>query len=185
MVRVLCAVLHPAGQVVVQVQQCRRAPLARIQVQRLLRILKKDVRVVLVMGVEVKKSKVQPAAAVLRGLNLCRQAMACEARRSFPSGPEEHCHARYQQCPRQPLHDGVEQRGQVGLRAQPPAKLDQRLAVVVFVPVEDPVHPPLDAPLQRLKECRHQHNGDRFAPVPRRRRQPVVRYPAAPAITPK
>ena len=78
---------------------------------------------------------------------------------------EENSHARYQQGLREPLDDGFEQGMQIGFRTQAAAKLDQRLAVVVAVAVEDAVDPVLDAPLQRIEEGGHDDECDAPGPI--------------------
>ncbi len=54
--------------------------------QRLLRVLQEDMRAVLVLTVEIQKTQVQPAIAVLRRLRLAGKPCP-EASRSFPSAP--------------------------------------------------------------------------------------------------
>ncbi len=65
---------------------------------------------------------------------------------------KKHCDPRDQQRLRQPLHDRVDQRAQVGLRVQAAAEVDQRLAVVEALLIEDAVDPRLNRPLQRIED---------------------------------
>ena len=50
---------------------------------------------------------------------------------------QEHRHPRNQQGLGQPLDNGIDQRAQIGLRVQAAAKVDQRLAIVEVLLVED------------------------------------------------
>ena len=52
----------------------------------------------------------------------------------------------------QALHDGVEQGAEVGLRVEPAAEFDQRLAIVEALLVEDPIDAGLDHALERIED---------------------------------
>ncbi len=65
---------------------------------------------------------------------------------------EEDRDARHQQRLRQPLDDGVEQCPQIGLRVQAAAELDQGLAVVEALLIEDAVDTGLNRPFERIED---------------------------------
>ena len=74
---------------------------------------------------------------------------------------------------RQALDDGVEQVAEVGLGAQAAAKLDQRLAIVVALAVENAVNALLDGALDGIEERRGDDDGGDQT-VETRARQPGV-----------
>jgi hypothetical protein len=124
-------------------------------VHRLLRIFKKYMRVVRGL-VEVQKAQRQ---TVLRGHRLGGQSMRRRQPQSAGFRGQEHRHPRHQQRTRQPLDDGVQQGPQIGLRTEAAAEFHQRLAVVVAMAVEGPVHPTLNPALQRVEDRGRGQNG--------------------------
>ena len=167
-------VLHAAGKVVVQVEQRGGAAFVLRQVQRLLRILEEDMRV----AARLRRSRGSPTPArpgSRSGRGPCAPPMGrpCDAaRRSRPlSSARKTATARYEQRPRQALDDRIEQGTEIGLRIQAAAELDQRLAVVVTLPVEDAIDPALDPPLQRFEDRSHHQDRDAEAPLADRLRQ--------------
>ncbi len=174
-----------AGQIVIQIEQSRGALLIQGQMQACLGIFQEDMRVILGV-VEVQEAKIELAGAnsaqsntarsdpVLRGLGFGLQTMRCgQAQAALLLGQKD-SHARHQQCVGQLLDDRFEQGIQIGLRAEPAAKLHQSLAVVVTMAVKSPVDPALNPAFEWFKEGCHQHDGDAFAPVPHRLRQPIA-----------
>ena len=85
-----CAVLDAAGQVVVQIEQRGSALLFGRQMKGLLRVLKKDVRVIVRRAIEVEEAEGQLA------LGGTEESSPCDAaRRSPPAGcGKEDCDAR-------------------------------------------------------------------------------------------
>ena len=151
------AVRHAAGQVVVQVQQSGAALLRVRQTQNLLRILQEDM-IVRAVAVKVEEAHIERAQVrgfeigePMRGGQFEAALILRAAWLRLVRGRQEYRNARHQQSLRQPLHNGVHQSAQVGLRVQAAAEVDQRLAVVEALLVENAVYPRLDHALQWIE----------------------------------
>ena len=72
------------------------------------------------------------------------------------------------------LHDGMQQRLQVGLGAEPAAELDQGLAVIVAMAVKGAIDPGLEPALERLEGGRCANEGNGKAPLAGPFRQAVM-----------
>ena len=135
-----------------------------------MRVFEKDVGV-RAGGVEVEEAEGQRALraggdAVDGGVRFGGQAVSRGQAQPVLVFRQEDRDARNQQGARQALDDGFEQGMEIGFGTEPAPELNQRLAVVVAVAVEDAIDPALDAPLQRLENCGDDE--DRDAPGPTR-----------------
>ena len=141
--------------------------------QRLLRIFKKDVRAGSGL-IEVKKAQIERRDPSLHHKRVRGRAVAGGQRVAAVARSERKTATRAtRQRPREPIDDGAEQRTQIGLRAQAATELDQRLAVVVALAVEDAVDALLNGALERVEELRG--NDDRGDQSPgAEARQPFV-----------
>ena len=136
-----------------------------VEVQHLLGILKKDVRAGIGL-IEVEKAEARHGLACCQ---LGRQAVAGHDRIaaiciSGTGVREKDGHARNHQRLRQPLHDGVQQPPEIGLRTESTAKGDQRLAIVIPLMIKHAVHPVLNGALERFEQLRR--NDDRSDQAP-------------------
>ena len=120
-------VLHAAGQVVMQLQRGGALPFGLREAQRVLRILKKDVRGSARL-VECKEAE--------RKRGRRRQTVAGRKSKTAGLAGQENSGAGHKQGLRKPGRDGAQQRVQVGLCSQAAPKLNQRLAIVVALPVK-------------------------------------------------
>ncbi len=163
---------HAARQIVVQVKQSGGALLVRRKMHDRLRILKKDVGVLLGM-VEVEETEGQIALFVAHFVG-----QAVRGGQPQPAGilRQKNCHPRDEQGARQLLDDGVEQRLQIGFGAQAAAEFDQRPAVVVAMAVESAIDPALNAALERIEDGSRDQNGSDQAPLAHRLRHGVVNH---------
>ena len=127
-------------------------------------------------GVEVQETEGQGLFPLEGGAGLRRQAVFCGQRKPAAIPRQENAHPRDSQCARQALHDRCQQVGQIGLRAQASAELDQRLAIVVAMAVEHPIHPVLDASLQGLECGGHHHDGNPQSPLADRFGKPGMHH---------
>src|SRR5258708_6348219 len=153
------AVLDAAGQIVVQIEQGSGTLLFRRQVERLLGVLEKDVRVIVCSAIEIEEAEGQFAFG--RGRE---QAMRCSESQASRGLGKENGNTRNQQRAREPFDNGVEQSFKVGLGTEAAAKLDQGLAVVVFLAVERLVDPTLNPSLKRIEDRGGTDDGDDQAP---------------------
>src|SRR6266702_1779887 len=81
---------------------------------------------------------------------------------------KEHRHSRNQKCARKPLYDRFQERVEVGFRTEAAAKLNQRLAVIVAVTIENAVNPALDSTLQGLEDGGNEQNRESEPPLANR-----------------
>ena len=125
-----------------------------------MRVLEEDVSAG-VRLIEIQKTEFR---AAFRGEELCRQAVAGHQSIAAIERREEDGDACHQQRLRQPVHDGMEQSVQIGLRTQAAAEGDQGLAIVVALAVEDPVDPVLNGAFERFEKLRRDDDGGDQAP---------------------
>src|SRR5579871_1016154 len=137
--------------------------------ERLLRVLKEDVRMVESCAVKVEKAKGQ---FVLRRRG--EKPMRCSEAHASGGLREKDRDAGDEQSARKPLDDGIEQRVDIGFGAQSAAELNQGLPVVVLLPVKGLVNPPLDAALEWIEDRGGHQDGDHKCPPADRRRKAVV-----------
>ena len=161
------AIGDAAGKVVVQVEPACAAALRLGQAQDLLGIFEEDM-VVSARPVEVEEAHIERSQ--IGGLQIREAVRGGQIKvpgaaiGSSLSVREEDGDAGYKQRLRQPLDDGVEQRAQVGLRVEAAAKLDQGLAVVEALLIEDAVDPSLNRALQRIEDEAGDDDGCEQAP---------------------
>ena len=169
------AVLHAAGQVVVQIEQGGGLALAFAQVQRLLRVFEEDVRVVGGL-VEVEEAQVERTAQLCigRGPQLGRQAVCgSEAQHSGLRRRERQRRARPAACAaaaRRWIRAGAE----VGFGAEAAAELDQSFAVVIAMAIEGAIDPALNAALEGIEDGRGDEDRDDQRPLAHRLGQALV-----------
>ena len=164
---------HAAGQIVVEIEEGRGALLRRGQMQNLLGVLKENVRVI-GGAIEVQEAKIEALRAfTLWTRFLGKSVRGGEAQAARFAGQEDG-DAGYEERAGQLLHDGVEQRLQIGLRTEAAAELDQGLAVVVAMAVEGAIDPSLNAALEGIEDRGGNQDGDHQSPLAHRFRQPDV-----------
>ncbi len=144
-----------------QVQLRRGALLSVGEVERGLRIFKEDMSAgVGTVEVEKTEGQLRVAAHQGRGQPVRRlQSEAAPVAVCLEIPGQKHCHARHQQCLRQPAGDGVEQVAQVGLCAEFPSEADEGFAVIVAFAVKQPVYTVLDGALDRIEQRRSDDDG--------------------------
>ena len=142
--------------------------LALGQAQDLLRVLEEDV-VVGVAAVEVEEAEVERGGArrLARLVRPCEAASSKRGRAGADIGSsdgEEDGDAGDQQRLREALDDGVDQGAEVGLGVEAAAEVDQGLAVVEALLIEDAVDAGLDHALERIEDEAGDDDGGQQAP---------------------
>ena len=130
--------------------------------QRLLRVLEEDVRMVRALAVEIEEAESQFPA-----LGRTVEGRPCERGKTQPSGALRRGRRQpgTQKSARQPLDDRFEQGVQVGFGIEAAAEFNQGLAIVVLLPVEGLVDPTLNAALERIEDSGRDENGTSQRPI--------------------
>src|SRR5580658_6955588 len=135
-----------AGQIVVQVEKRRGTLLLRGQMQSLLCVLKENVRVI-GSAVEMEETEIKRLLALKVLDEILSQPMGVHQSQAAGFPRQENGHAGHKQRARQLFDDGMQQRLQIGFRAESAAELDDGLAIVVTMTVEGAIDPALNAAL--------------------------------------